>query len=140
MATSHVRAQVIAGDNRPDRVVTLADLTRIEGKIDRLLAILEPASADAVAKLLAIIWEVIGAGTFSVRAVLDRASMVGDMRLAHALTDADVTTGKELGWLLHRLQGSAVGGYVVRRLDTARVGRLWRISRIARHEIREGAD
>ena len=118
--------------------ITDADLRRIEGKLDRILAILEPANADpAEATLVQAIWGPLGAGTFTTWAVFDRVTIAEDAALRAALMGADVTTPTELGWLLHRLQGRVIGGLLVQRVDSVRDGRLWRIVRSSSPELRE---
>jgi hypothetical protein len=64
---------------------------------------------------------------FTTSAALRHAGLV-DEALAAALQAADVSSAKELGWLLRRCIGRH-GSFLVERLRDSRDGAWWRVSR-----------
>jgi hypothetical protein len=62
-----------------------------------------------------------------------------DPALAAALLEADITTGRELGQALRRLENRPIAGLVLRRVDTDREGVVWCV-RVVNSQTRAGAD
>ncbi len=67
-----------------------------------------------------------GSARFNAKATIARARI--DPDLAHVLANADITTPRELGWLLRRVQGRDFAGFTVAIVHTSSKGHWWRVS------------
>ena len=107
-------------------VDVLGELRALGAKVDALAARFPPGPRDqADVRLLTRIAATAGGLAFTAAALFRRRA-AGDVTLAEALAACDVTSPKQLGKLLRRLEGRDVGGVVLERLDVGREGVVWR--------------
>lgn len=105
--------------------------TRLE-RIERLVARQRHREPDPTDNpLIAAIAAAAQGLPFTVRALLRNVELTDNSELRQALRNADLTNGRELGWWFSGMEGRAIAGLSVARVDKHhRDGQQWRVVRV----------
>jgi hypothetical protein len=103
----------------------LREITERLDRIERLLLARFGPRDDADAGLVRVLAEVLGPRPFTSAHVLQLA--VADEAVRDAINGCDVTSSRQLGWLLKRLSGVTRHGLRLECVDQSRDGLVWRV-------------
>jgi len=93
----------------------------VEGRSDR----------PEIGALLSKIHDAVGERGFTGAELIDFCEVASATALLTAIVAACGTNPRRLGRLFRRIEGQAVGGFVVRRVDDSRAGLVWRVARVS---------
>ena len=112
----------------PQYAAMLSLLQQIVDGQQRIIELLERgrgARDQADVALLLAVAEALGDRQFTSAALVAHAE--ADLALRQALVGADISTTRELGCLLRRLEGSVLSGLRLERMGDQRAGVVWRV-------------